>query len=185
MASPEALPTIALGVAADLRGWCLRAWRAGDAPSLSKHASNANIARWMSDGFPRDYTPAIAEQWVTRGHIDFGGDNWAIAHDDEAVGGCGIHPQGGALRCNAEVGWWLSEMHWGHGVGSRVARALIARAFDDPLITRVFAPVHAGNERSMATARSAGMHLEGVQQRSAVKDGEFIDRHIYVRLRET
>jgi RimJ/RimL family protein N-acetyltransferase len=181
LASTEhTLPTIDLG----LPGWCLRAWRAGDAPSLSNHASNRNITRWMSDGFPHDYTLAIAEQWVTRGHIDFGGDNWAVAHDDEAVGGCGIHPQGGPLRCNAEVGWWLSEAHWGRGVGSRIARTLVARAFEDPLITRVFAPVHAGNERSMATARSAGMQLEGVQRKSAIKDGAFIDRHIYAIVRD-
>jgi RimJ/RimL family protein N-acetyltransferase len=165
-------------------GWVLRAWRKTDARALARHANNINVWRWMSDGFAHPYTLENAEHWVTRGQIDFGGDNWAIAWDDEAVGGCGIVAQAGPLRCNAEVGWWLAEEHWGRGVGSRVARALVTRALDNAQITRVFAPIHDGNERSMAIARSAGMHLEAVQRRSAIKNGEVIDRHVYVRLRE-
>jgi [ribosomal protein S5]-alanine N-acetyltransferase len=174
-----ALPTLDLG----LPGWALRAWREHDAPSLAAHASNVNVWRWMSDGFPHPYTLEIAEHWVRRGHIDFGGDNWAIAFEGVAVGGGGVAPQQGPLRCTAEVGWWLAEEQWGRGVGSRVARVLIERAFESPGIARVFAPIHAGNERSMAVARRAGMALEAVQRQSAVKDGRVIDRHVFVALR--
>jgi len=124
----EVLPTIELG----LPGWRLRAWREGDAPALSTHADNVNVWRWMSDGFPHPYTLAIAEHWVRDGHVDFGGDNWAIACGDEAVGGCGIHPGTAQFRCNAEVGWWLAEVHWGRGVVTRVAAALVERAFAEP-----------------------------------------------------
>ncbi|MDH4060100.1 MAG: GNAT family N-acetyltransferase [Aquincola sp.] len=179
MASTDALPTIELG----LPGWCLRAWRASDAPSLARHADNVNVWRWMSDSFPHPYTLPIAEHWVTRGHIDFGGENWAIACDDEAVGGCGIHPGAGQFRCNAEVGWWLAESHWGRGIGTRVAALLAARAFADPQITRVFAPVHAGNLRSMRVAEASGFVLEGVQPKSAIKDGRVVDRWIWATYR--
>jgi RimJ/RimL family protein N-acetyltransferase len=139
-ATGEPLPTLALGVP----GWSLRAWRASDAPALARHANNVNVWRWMSDAFPHPYTMAIAEHWVTRGHIDFGGDNWAIAFDDEAVGGCGIKQDAGPFRCNAEVGWWLAEEHWGRGIVTRVAALLVERAFANPDITRVIAPIHAG-----------------------------------------
>lgn len=134
----------------------------------------------MSEGFPHPYTLAIAEHWVERGHIDFGGDHWAIACNDEAVGGCGIAPRDGC----AEVGWWLAEAYWGQGVVTRAARLLVARALDDPRITRVVAPIHAGNERSMAVARNADLQLEAVQRHGAVKAGHLIDRHLYVRRRE-
>jgi ribosomal-protein-alanine N-acetyltransferase len=173
------LPTLALPI----EGWCLRAWRDGDAPSLARHASNVEVWRWMSDRFPHPYTPAVAEHWVRAGHVEFGGDNWAIALDDEAVGGCGIAPLDGPLRCNAEVGWWLAEPFWGQGVTTLVARALVARAFEDPRITRVFAPIHAGNRRSMRVAEKAGFALEGVQRRSAIKAGRVIDRHLYAIVR--
>jgi [ribosomal protein S5]-alanine N-acetyltransferase len=178
LASTE-LPTIDLG----LPGWTLRAWRMSDAPDLARHADNPEIGRWMSDSFPLRYTLEIAEQWVTRGHIEFGGDNWAIAHQDQAVGGCGIHPGSGPFVCVAEVGWWLAQAHWGRGVGSRVAQALVQHAFENPHTARVFAPIHAGNERSMGAARRAGFTQECVQRQSAMKNGQVIDRHIFVVLR--
>jgi [ribosomal protein S5]-alanine N-acetyltransferase len=176
---PAPLPTLPL----DIDGWCLRAWRDADAPSLARHANNINIWRWMSDTFPHPYTLEIAQHWVTRGHIDFGGDNWAIACNDEAVGGCGIHQQPGQFRCNAEVGWWLAEAHWGRGIATRVARALVDRAFTNAEITRLHAPIHAGNARSMGVARNAGFALESIQRRSAIKDGRVIDRHVFALVR--
>lgn len=179
MGSREPLPTLVLGVP----GWVLRAWRESDAAALARHANNVNIWRWMSDGFPHPYTLALAEHWVRRGHVDFGGENWAIAHDDEAVGGCGIHPGAGQLRCNAEIGWWLAEPCWGQGIGTRVAALLVDRAFADPQITRVVAPIHAGNQRSMRVAENNGLVMEGVQPKSAIKDGKVIDRWIWATYR--
>ena len=175
-----ALPTIALGV----EGWVLRAWREADAPALSKHADNVNVWRWMSDRFPHPYTLEIAEHWVARGHIDFGGDNWAIAFNDEAVGGCGIHQEPAQFRCNAELGWWLAEAHWGRGITTRVADALVERAFANPEITRVYAPIHAGNMRSMRVAEKSGFRLEGVQPQSAIKDCRVVDRWVYGKYRD-
>jgi [ribosomal protein S5]-alanine N-acetyltransferase len=174
---PEPLPTLALGV----EGWCLRAWRVGDALSLATHANNRNVWRWMSDSFPHPYTLEVADHWVRRGHIEFGGDNWAIAHQGEAVGGCGIHAEEGAFRCNAEVGWWLAEPFWGQGIATRVAAALVERAFAMPEITRIYAPIHAGNARSMRVAEKSGFCLEGVQPQSAFKDCKVIDRWVYGR----
>ena len=101
-----------------------------------------------------------------------------------AVGGCGIHPQDGPLRCNAEVGWWLAQAHWGRGVATHVAAALVTQTFANTQITRVFAPIHAGNVRSMRVAEKNGFALEGVQCKGAMKAGQVIDRCIYARYRE-
>jgi [ribosomal protein S5]-alanine N-acetyltransferase len=176
-----ALPTLDIG----LPGWTLRPWRASDAAALAQHANDTEVWRWMSDSFPHPYTPEIAQHWCTRGHIDFGGDNWAIALDDAALGGCGIHQGEGQFCCNAEIGWWLARPHWGRGVVSRVAALLVQRAFGNPAITRVFAPIHAGNARSMAVASKAGLSLEGVQRQSAMKAGRPVDRHVFARYRDT
>jgi ribosomal-protein-alanine N-acetyltransferase len=177
--SIETLPSLELGVA----GWRLRAWRAGNAAALAHHANNVNVWRWMSDSFPHPYTPEIARHWADRGHIEFGGDNWAVTLDDEAVGGCGIHQGAAQFRCSAEVGWWLAEPFWGRGIATRVAATLVERAFANPEITRVFAPVHAGNTRSMRVAEKNGFVLEGVQRQSAMKAGRVIDRWIWARYR--
>jgi len=174
------VPTLALGI----EGWALRAWCDGDAPSLAEHADNLKVWRNMSDAFPHPYTVAVAEHWVRHGHLDFGGDHWAIAFNDTAVGGCGIAPQSGHLRCNAEVGYWLAERHWGRGVATQALCALVARAFTDPEITRVVAPIHADNAASMRVAEKAGMLRESVQPQSAIKAGRVIDCVVYARYRE-
>ena len=173
------LPTLPLGV----NKWTLRAWRDSDAAALAEHANNPKVWRNMSDRFPQPYTRVIAEHWVRQGHVDFGGDNWAIAFDDQAVGGCGIAQDSGPLRCNAEIGYWLAEAHWGRGIGTRVARALTERAFANPDVTRVFAPIHAHNTASMRVAEKAGLVREAVQPRSAIKAGQVIDRVVYATYR--
>jgi [ribosomal protein S5]-alanine N-acetyltransferase len=173
------LPTIPLSKT----GWTLRAWRETDAPALSEHAGNVNVWRNMSDSFPHPYTLEIANVWVTRGHVDFGGDNWAIAFNDAAVGGCGVAQQKAQFRCNAEIGYWLAQSFWGQGVGTLVAQALAKRAFTNPDITRVFAPIHAHNTGSMRVAEKAGLVREGLQPQSAIKDGRVIDRVVWAAYR--
>ena len=174
------LPTLAI----DIDGWSLRAWREGDAAALAEHANNPKVWRNMSDRFPHPYTLAIAEHWVREGHIDFGGDHWAIAFEDAAVGGCGIVQGVAQYRCNAEIGYWLAEAYWGRGIATRVARALATRAFANPEITRVVAPIHAHNAASMRVAEKAGLAREALQPQSAIKAGRVIDRVLYARYRE-
>lgn len=175
----DALPTLPLGI----DGWCLRAWRTADAPSLARHANDERVWRNMSEGFPHPYTLEIARHWVERGHVDFGGTNWAIAFDDEAVGGCGIHPGEGRERCNCEIGYWLGESFWGCGVVTDVVRVLTAQALAHPGITRAFAAVHADNPASMRVLEKNSFHREGLLRQSAIKAGRPIDRVLWARLR--
>jgi [ribosomal protein S5]-alanine N-acetyltransferase len=174
-----ALPTLPLA----LPGWCLRAWCAADAPQLARHANNERVWRNMSESFPHPYTEEIARHWVERGHVDFGGNNWAIAFDDQAVGGCGLSPGQGRERCNCEIGYWLGEPFWGRGVVTDVVRVLTEQALALPGITRVFAPVHAGNQASMRVLEKNGFHREGELRQSAIKAGRVIDRVLWARLR--
>jgi len=165
-----------------LLGWALRPWRASDAAALQPLGNDERIARWMADTWPMPYTEADAAWWVNEGAISTG-DTWAICLQDRPLGGCGVHWGQGFLRCNAEVGWWLSPDHWGQGIATQAARQMVVRALANPEITRVMAPIHAGNSRSMRVAEKAGMALEAVQPRSALKQGRVIDRHIYASYR--
>ena len=173
------LPTIDL----ELPGWTLRAWRPGDAESLARHANNIRVWRHMSDRFPYPYTLEIAQHWVTRGHVEFGGDNWAIAFDDLAVGGAGIHPGAGPSACSVEIGYWLGEPYWGRGVVTRVAAALTRIAFESPGVSRVFAPVHADNPASMRVLAKNGFEREGLQRQAVLKASEPIDITTWARIR--
>ena len=68
---------------------------------------------------------------------------------------------------------------------TQVATMLTHRALQDPAITRVFAPVHADNPKSMRVLEKCGFERESLQRQSAIKAGKVIDRVIMVRYRES
>lgn len=159
-------------------GWSMRAWRDEDVPQLARAANDERILQWMSDTWPSPYTQSDARWWIETGQHQ-SGSAWALCLHDVPWGGTGLHPQTGFLRCNVEVGWWLHPDHWGQGVASAAAARVVQQAFRLEEVTRVFAPIHAGNERSVRVAEKAGLRLESVQPRSAFKRGRVIDRVIY------
>ncbi len=174
---------IALGVP----GYSLRSWRVEDAADMALHLNNPEIGRHMSDWYPAEgYTLQHATDWVTRGHVEFGGIHWAITFEDRAVGGAGLHPQCGFSRCNAELGYWLSQQHWSRGVGSAVVRELTQHAFNSNAeVTRVFAPVHASNLRSQRICEKNGFVCEGLRRMSVIKAGCAIDTVVWAAYRDS
>lgn len=173
-------PTVPLG----LPGFSLRAWQKSDALALAQTAGDDRVWRWMSDAFPKPYTLDVAQHWVERGHLEFGGENCAVSWDGVAVGGAGYQPGSGFLRCNVEIGYFLAPAVWGHGVGTAVVAALQKLSLALPDTTRVFAPVHAGNAASMRVLQKNGFVNEGTQRLSAFKAGRVIDRVIWAAYRE-
>jgi ribosomal-protein-alanine N-acetyltransferase len=171
-------PTLSLG----LNGWCLRAWRESDAPSLAQHADDVAVWRNMSDHFPHPYTLEVAQHWIAQGQIDFGGEHWAIALDDVAVGGCGLHPGSGRFACEVEVGYWLGKAYWGRGVATEIVRVLTERAFAMPGVVRVFAGVHADNPASMRVLERNGFAREGLLRKNTPNAGRAIDSVIYAKI---
>src|SRR5579862_1071479 len=105
----------------------LRPWRSEDAPGIVRHANNERVACNLRDQFPHPYTLADAERWVAMAQQN----EWIMAIEigGEAVGGVGVHALEDVYRCSAEVGYWLSEEHWGLGVATEAVSAMAAEAF--------------------------------------------------------
>jgi [ribosomal protein S5]-alanine N-acetyltransferase len=162
-------------------GWTLRRWREGDQAALLPLGNDERIVRWMSDTWPEPYTADAADWWVREGSRQ--GDVHAICLHDVVQGAVGAHPQTGFQRCNVEVGWWLNPDHWGQGIVPLAAAWLVAQVFVNPNVTRVFAPIHAGNVASMRVAEKIGLRLESVQPCSAIKRAAVIDRHLFAAYR--
>lgn len=163
-------------------GWSIRAWRVEDVAALARAANDERILGWMSDTWPNPYTEDDARWWIETGQHQSAAA-WAVCLHEVPRGGVGMHPLQGFLRCNVELGWWLHPDHWGQGVVSEAAAFVLAQALALPDVTRVFAPIHAGNARSIRVAEKLGMRLESVQPRSAFKRGKVIDRVLYASYR--
>jgi RimJ/RimL family protein N-acetyltransferase len=163
----------------------LRALVPEDAPALVTHANDPAVARGLFDGFPQPYTLDAATAWATHeSHSAAFGRVWGVVVDGAVIGCIGLRQESGWLRCNAEIGYWIGAAHWRRGIASDAVRQVTDWAFAAvPEITRVHAPIFAGNDGSQAVVRKCGYVREGVLKQSAIKDGEVIDRVLWATYR--
>ncbi len=157
----------------------LRPWQLSDIPSLIKHANNPNIARQLTNQFPHPYTEEHAKAFIEMATSHEPTRIMAIAIDSEACGGIGIHPQSDVYCKNAEMGYWLSEMHWGKGIISMLIPKMVRYGFDKFPIERIYARPYGRNKASQRALEKSGFKLEATLEKTFYKDGEFQDEMIY------
>jgi [ribosomal protein S5]-alanine N-acetyltransferase len=157
----------------------LRPWRAGDEPSLSRHADDREIWRNLRDRFPHPYTMADAEAWIRLVAEEDRPMNFAIEVDGEAVGGIGLEQGTDIERITAELGYWLGRMFWGRGIVSAAVRGITQYAFSTLGLTRVYALPFARNVASIRVLEKAGYIREGRLRRNALKEGEVLDQVLF------
>jgi RimJ/RimL family protein N-acetyltransferase len=162
----------------------LRPWRPSDVAALVWHANNRNIWRNVRDRFPHPYTREAGEFWVQIANENPYEPNFAIAVDDEAVGGIGLIFGQDIDRRSAEIGYWLSEQYWGRGIATAAVRALTEYAFAHFDLARIWANVFAWNPGSMRVLEKAGFVREGILRKAATKDGQTIDVVMYALVRD-
>lgn len=167
----------------DLRAARLRPWRIDDGSALVKHANNRNVSRNLRDIFPFPYTAADAQGFLWRTVPVSPPTNLAIEVDGEAAGGISLRVQEDVHRHTAEIGYWLSEAHWGRGIMTDVVAAMAAYGFGQFDLIRIEAEVFARNPASMRVLEKSGFQREGWLRQSVTKDGETMDAALYALLR--
>lgn len=170
----------------------LRALQPGDAVSLQRHADDPAVAFNLFDGFPQPYTQAAAEHWCSSEHREprFG-HVWGIevaGHDGgggvEVAGCISVAPLGGIWACSAEIGYWLGQAHWRHGITSEALGLVTAWAWTGlPHVMRLAMPIFARNAGSRGVARRAGYVQESFVPYGILKDGHAIDGAVYATYR--
>lgn len=165
-------------------GYCLRKFLYGDALSLAKHGNNYKIARNLRDSFPHPYTIEHARAWVQYVKEHESKTRFAIDCDGEAVGEIGFVVQMDVHRYGAEIGFWISEDHWGKGVMGEALAQVCQYAFDKMGLSRIFADVAEHNKGSCRVLEKCGFQLEGVFRKHIYKEDQFYDQFVYGRIRE-
>ena len=150
-----------------------------DTPSLARHANNRRIWRNLRDLFPHPYTEQHAVDFITQTNAAPQPTNFAIEVDATAVGVIGFRPRTDVERLTAELGYWLSEDYWGRGILTEVVAAFTPWAMNQFNLTRIDAWVFHWNPASARVLEKAGYTREALLRRSAVKDGEIIDRWLF------
>lgn len=162
----------------------LRALRPGDADELALAANDREIWRNLRDGFPRPYTRADAERWISYNEQLGLPLNFAIVHDEHVVGGVGLVPGHDVHRHSAEIGYWLARAVWGRGLATRAVGAMVRHGFDTLGFVRLHAGVFAWNPASARVLEKNEFVLEGTMRKWALKDGHYVDAWAYARVRD-
>lgn len=157
----------------------LRTWRLTDAETLVKHANNRAIWLNLRDRFPHPYTQEGANWWVHYASETTPTTNLAIDVAGEAVGSISLELHTDIERCSAEVGYWLSELHWGKGIMTAALRTFTNYGFANFELTRIYAVPFTHNQASIHILEKVGYQCEGLMRRSAIKDGVILDQFLY------
>jgi RimJ/RimL family protein N-acetyltransferase len=165
-------------------GGRIRSWRAGDEPSLARHANSRNVWLNVRDRFPHPYTLEHAQGWVAMASAAEPETQFAIEVNGEAAGGIGLFLQQDVERYSAEIGYWLGEQYWGRGIATAAVRRFTEYAFETFGLCRIYASVFAWNEASARVLEKSGYELEGRLRQASVKDGRVVDGLLYATVRE-
>ena len=117
----------------------LRRFRAGDVDDVLAYARDPRWSRYLP-GVPRPYTRADAEAFVASRVSDQweAQATWAMQLNDGVAGGLGLTVESKHLR--AALGYGLARPHWGKGLTTEAARAVIDAAYRTlPNLNRVYA----------------------------------------------
>jgi RimJ/RimL family protein N-acetyltransferase len=160
----------------------LRPWHGEDLEALVRHANNRLISYCLRDRFPFPYTREHAKEWLAYADSLEPGFEFAIEVEGEAVGGIGMLPGCDVSRYSAEVGYWLGQSHWGHGIATEALTLFTQYAFRQHGMLRLQALPFADNAASLRVLEKADYRLEGRLRWAAVKEGTPRDQLLYATL---
>lgn len=162
----------------------LRPWSMRDEGDLVKHANNKKIAINLRDGFPNPYSLSDARSWIKMVMENKKDVIYAIEVNGEACGGIGLHAGVDVYRFNAEIGYWLSEQHWGKGIVTESVQLMVKLGFENYSWTRMYAGIFSSNLASMKVLEKCGFNQEAAFKKSVKKQGVYLDEYIFSLLKE-
>ena len=165
----------------------LRPFTLDDVGDVLEYTNDPEWARYQVNIPPVPYTRKNAEALVA---MFSDPQNWeklqifAIVFKGKVIGEIGLNQRDEDRRNErAELTYSLSRQHWGKGLMTEAARAIMNWAFQTYSFNRLFAYCDPRNVRSRRVLEKLGMKHEG-QLRSHLKwNGEFRDQLYYGILR--
>ena len=161
------------------KNFVLRKWTLDDSKLLAENANNIKIWNNVTDAFPYPYTEQDAIDYISSVMNEEKQLNFAIAINNNIIGGIGIVPRNDVYRVTAEIGYWLAEQYWGMGIMQKAVKEVTNHIFNNFEIIKIFAGVYEYNTQSMKVLDKAGFIKEAILKKGAVKNNKIVDLHYY------
>jgi ribosomal-protein-alanine N-acetyltransferase len=149
----------------------LRATRERDAPRFAQIQSNWNVTRMLRQA-PWPVVEAEMAAWVATHAEEWTAGTayrFAVERDGEVIGVCDLDDIAGDY---GEIGYWYDEAHWGGGVASEAAQALVRFALDEVSLNRLLAGHAADNPASGRVLERVGFRFRTEITRYSRPHGE-------------
>ena len=159
----------------------LRPLETGDAGPIERLAGDKEVADTTLN-MPHPYPAGAAVPFIQARREAAGrGDGYSFAvtrtDDDAFLGIVGLHIQ--KIHHMAEIGYWIGKPYWGNGYCSEAAARVLAFAFDDLRLNRVYAAAMTRNPASSRVMEKIGMTFEGVLRQHIRKGDAYEDLRYY------
>lgn len=121
--------------------------------------------------------------WYEKSYEEGTGHPWKIVHkiSGEKIGVIAYYFFKREHK-KAEVGFWLFPQYWNQGITSEVLNAVIDHCQKKKDIHRLEAFVEEGNVASSRVLEKLGFICEGTMRECEIKEGKYINLHIYALL---
>ncbi|MFC9337260.1 GNAT family N-acetyltransferase [Streptomyces sp. NPDC057020] len=140
----------------------LRRWREDDVAPMAAIHADPGVMRWIRDGSVRDEQQtrsgiqAWESEWDAQG---FGLFAVEIRSTGELAGFTGLSvpaylPE---VLPAVEVGWRLGRSHWGQGLATEAAAAVVRFGFEERRLERIVSVAQVGNAASERIMTKLGM----------------------------
>ncbi len=163
----------------------IRQWRPEDAAALAELLNNPKILDNLRDGIPYPYTQKDAETFIAE-MLSADPDktfSYAVTAGGHLAGSVSIFRCGNIHFRTAEIGYYIGENFWGHGIATHAVKQACGDIFARTDILRIFAEPFSYNAASCRVLEKAGFQFEGLLRNNAVKNGKILDMKMYARLR--
>lgn len=168
----------------------LRSFQSNDAPAVCAIVNNKSVAS-TTRSISLPYTVAMAEQWIApqaKNWLSQSAAVFAICWMPEEafnaptegpplIGAVGLEINDEDEK--AELGYWIVESHWGRGVATEAATAVVKFGFEMLCLNKIFASHMVKNPASGRVLEKIGMRQEGVFRDHVKKWGQFEDAVVY------
>ncbi len=165
----------------------LRALRPDDAHTVARLAGRREIAH-TTISIPHPYSVEQAQEWIAThaGHESSSKERVfgiTTKADGQLIGAVGLR-EIDTEHAQSEMGFWIGLEWWGHGYAAEAARAVVAHAFGELKLNRVYAHHMVRNPASGRVLEKIGMKREGVLRQRVRKWDVFEDVVLMAILRD-
>ncbi|MFC3079540.1 GNAT family N-acetyltransferase [Phenylobacterium terrae] len=165
----------------------LRDFREDDFDDIHAYAVDPDVVRYMDWG---PNTPEVTREYLGRALAGQAerpphAVNVAVelAAEGRVIGSMRLEVKDAANR-TADIGYSIHRPYWGQGLVAEGARRLLAIAFEDMKLHRVWATCDARNRGSWRVMEKLGMRREGVLKKANLRRDGWQDTLLYAVLAE-